>query len=128
MMSRRFSISGIVVHGDARGRELGFPTANVAVEDGTILPPDGIYAGWLKSGQDVLLPSAISIGKRPMFYQNAVHSLVEVHVLDWSGDLYGKTVVVEFAAFLRNEMRFDCVKSMINQMHLDCDAAREVLG
>ncbi len=121
------TVRGTVVHGDSRGRALGFPTANVDVPDPTDLPSDGIYAGWLWRAQGDVLPSAISVGKRPTFHENANSSLLEVHVLDWSGDLYGETVTVEFVCLLRKELRFDDINALIAQMDSDCEAARTLL-
>lgn len=121
-------LRGVVVHGDARGRELGFPTANVAVQDEHAIPPNGIYAGWLLRSTGGRLPSAISVGRRPTFYADASCSLVEVHVLDWKGDLYGETVDVEFVAHLRDESRFDSADLLIRQMNVDCANARTLLA
>jgi riboflavin kinase/FMN adenylyltransferase len=127
-MSVLGQLRGVVVHGDARGRELGFPTANVAVQDEQTIPPNGIYAGWLLRSGGERLPSAISVGRRPTFYANASCSLVEVHVLDWKGDLYGEAVQVEFVAHLRDESRFDSADLLIRQMTIDCSTARTLLA
>jgi len=122
------AIAGIVVHGDARGRGLGFPTANVAVPSAVELPRNGIYAGWLQRARGGRLASAISVGLRPTFYETARESLVEVHVLDWSGNLYGEQVRVEFVAWLREELRFENIDSLVAQMRADCSAARALLA
>jgi riboflavin kinase/FMN adenylyltransferase len=128
MLGRLHEVRGVVAHGDHRGRELGFPTANVSVPGDILLPADGIYAGWLeRSGGDVL-PAAISLGRRPTFYVEAHASLLEAHVLDFDGDLYDERVKVRFDSWLRGEARFGSVEALIEQMERDCDSARRVLG
>lgn len=126
-MATLAQLKGVVVHGDARGRQLGFPTANVAVDDPGAMPPNGIYAGWLLPSRGGRLPSAISVGLRPMFRAQDAQSLLEVHVLDWSGDLYGERVTIEFVARLRDESCFDSVELLVRQMNADCVNARTLL-
>jgi riboflavin kinase/FMN adenylyltransferase len=118
------TITGVVVHGDARGRELGFPTANVAVSDSSVLPPNGIYAGWLMRSDGRRLASAISVGRRPTFYSDDPPRLLEVHVIDWAGDLYDEPVTVEFSHYVRDERRFENVPDLVTQMTIDCDEIR----
>jgi riboflavin kinase / FMN adenylyltransferase len=127
LLGRHHEVRGVVARGDARGRELGFPTANVSVPGEVLLPADGIYAGWFERADGAVLPTAISLGRRPTFYAEAHASLLEAHVLDWSGDLYDEAVKVRFVARLRGEERFESVEDLIAQMHRDCDAARELL-
>ncbi len=90
MLGRDHEMRGAVVHGDRRGRTLGFPTANVAIPDEMLMPADGIYAGWLQRSPTAptALPAAIYVGKRPTFYDDRAMTLLEVHVLDFDGDLY----------------------------------------
>src|SRR5581483_6096292 len=88
LLGRTHEVRGTVVQGDARGRELGFPTANVAVPGDILLPADGIYAGWYVHPDGSRHAAAISLGRRPTFYDNAPASLLEAHLLDFSGDLY----------------------------------------
>jgi len=126
-LGRRYELRGPVIDGDHRGRELGFPTANVAVDTRMCLPADGIYAGTFVADDGVERPTAISLGRRPTFYENADMSLLEAYVLDWSGDLYGQKAKVRFAARLRGEERFDTVDELINQMNKDVEAARRAL-
>lgn len=128
MLGRPHEVRGIVRTGDQRGRDLGFPTANVAVPGSILLPADGIYAGWLRRADGEVLPTAISLGRRPTFYETADASLLEAHVLDFSGDLYDERVAVRFVARLRGEERFDTVEALIDQMQRDCDRARRILG
>ena len=128
MLGRPHEVRGVVGKGDQRGRDLGFPTANVAVPAERLLPADGIYAGRMRRADGTVLPAAISLGRRPTFYDAAETSLLEVHVLDWAGDLYDEAVAVEFLARLRGEERFDSVEALVEQMHRDCDDARAVLA
>ena len=109
------------------GGELGFPTANVALTPDTCLPADGIYAGRFR-GADGVAPAAISLGRRPTFYDDQEHSLLEAYLLDFDGDLYGQQVAVQFVEHLRGEQRFDSVDDLVAQMRRDCDRARTILG
>lgn len=128
MLGRPHEVRGLVHQGDQRGRDLGFPTANVAVPGSILLPADGIYAGWFVRADGEVLPTAISLGRRPTFYETADASLLEAHVLDFAGDLYDERVAVRFVARLRGEERFDTVEALIDQMARDCDDARWILA
>ena len=107
MLGRPYEVRGVVAHGDARGRELGFPTANVSVPGDVLLPADGIYAGWYERPDGSVHATAISLGRRPTFYEEAHASLLEAHLLDFDGDLYDEPARVRFVARLRGEVRFD---------------------
>ncbi len=128
MLGRPHEVRGLVAHGDERGRELGFPTANVAVPGDILLPADGIYAGWFTREEGSVHPAAISLGRRPTFYEQAHASLLEAHLLDFEGDLYDEHVRVRFVAHLRGEERFDSVEALVAQIAIDCDQARTLLG
>jgi riboflavin kinase/FMN adenylyltransferase len=128
MLGRPHEVRGTVRPGDARGRELGFPTANVAVPESVALPADGIYAGWFERADGQVHATAISLGRRPTFYVDQPYSLLEAHVLDFDGDLYGEPVKVRFVQRLRGEARFDSVDELVAQMARDCDAARAALA
>jgi riboflavin kinase/FMN adenylyltransferase len=127
MLGRPHEIRGIVQTGDKRGRELGFPTANVAVPDGIQLPADGIYAGWYVRPDGTEHRAAISLGRRPTFYENQPYSLLEAHLLGFEGDLYGEGASVRFVARLRGEERFESVEALVEQIGRDVTRAREVL-
>jgi riboflavin kinase / FMN adenylyltransferase len=127
MLGRLHEVRGLVSHGDHRGRELGFPTANVAVPGDILLPADGIYAGWFERADGAVHPAAISLGRRPTFYEQAHASLLEAHLLDFDGDLYGEHVRVRFQQRLRGEVRFESVDDLVAQISKDCDAARDAL-
>lgn len=124
---RPYEVRGTVVVGDKRGRELGFPTANLEVPNRICLPADGIYAGTFVAEDGVERPTAISLGRRPTFYETADASLLEAFVLDFDGDLYGQYVKVRFVERLRGEVKFDSVDALVEQVARDVDRTREVL-
>lgn len=128
MLGRPHEMRGPVVEGDRRGREIGVPTANVAIATRMLYPADGIYAGWLGRAAGSWLPAAIYVGHRPTFYDDAAATVLEVHCLDWSGDLYGERVKIRFWSRLRGDLRFDTVDELVAQLRLDCDGARRLLG
>jgi riboflavin kinase/FMN adenylyltransferase len=128
MLGRDHEVRGVVAHGDERGRDLGFPTANVSVPSEVLLPADGIYAGWYERPDGTVWPTAISLGRRPTFYVEAQVSLLEAHLLDFEGDLYGETARVRFERRLRGEVKFDSVEALVEQIGRDCDEARAILG
>jgi riboflavin kinase/FMN adenylyltransferase len=127
LLGRPHEVRGVVVEGDRRGRELGFPTANVAVPNRCCLPADGIYAGTFSAADGVERMAAISLGRRPTFYDSAASSLLEAYVLDFDADLYGQTARVRFTERLRGEEKFDSVDDLVEQMGRDVQAARIVL-
>ena len=128
MLGRPHEVRGRVVQGDRRGRELGYPTANVAVPADICLPADGIYAGWHLRPDGTAHATAINLGRRPTFYADAETSLLETHLLDFDGDLYDEPARVRFVARLRDELRFDSVDDLVRQMATDVDETRAVLG
>jgi len=128
LLGRWWSIEGVVQHGDARGRELGFPTANLVLGD-YMQPSLGIYAVRAtvrRDGAAVRYDGAANLGLRPTFDGRTV--LLEVHLLDFSGDLYDAVMDVEMVAYLRPEERFANLEALIVQMHEDCDEARRILA
>jgi len=127
ILGRAHEVRGTVVEGDRRGRELGFPTANVAVPDEICLPAAGIYAGTFTGADGVARPTAISLGHRPTFYTDQAYLLLEAYLLDFSGDLYGQAASVAFVERIRAEERFDSVEALVAAMHRDVEAARRVL-
>lgn len=127
VLGRSHFMRGAVVHGEARGRELGFPTANLDPASSGAVPADGVYAGWLVRADGTRLPAAISVGTNPTF--DGEVRQVEAHVIGRDDlDLYGEEVTVEFVALLRPTLRFSGVPELIAQMHTDCDEALRVLG
>ncbi len=128
MLTRPFEARGKVVQGDQRGRLLGFPTANVEVPNRVCVPADGVYAGWYERPNGDVHPCAINLGRRPTFYEHADSSLLEAHLLDFDGDLYGETSKVRFTDFLRSERKFDGIDALVSQLQLDIAHARQLLG
>lgn len=128
LLGRPHEVRGRVMHGDARGRELGFPTANVQVPDGVCLPADGIYAALYMTPDGTARPAAVSLGRRPQFYADAQASLLEAYLLDFQGDLYDQPAAVGFVERLRGEAKFDSIDDLIKQMHADVANTRVALG
>jgi riboflavin kinase/FMN adenylyltransferase len=128
MLGRPFEARGKVVTGDQRGRLLGFPTANVEVPNRVCLPADGVYAGWFERPDGEQHPCAINLGRRPTFYEHADSSLLEAHLIDFQGDLYGERAKVRFTNFLRSERKFDGIDALITQLKSDVEHARALLG
>jgi riboflavin kinase/FMN adenylyltransferase len=124
LLGRNHSLSGVVVLGDQRGRTLGFPTANLEVDSKLLLPGDGIYATWANI-EGKRYQSATSIGVRPTF--DLTQRLVEVFVMDFDADLYGKTVSVEFIKKVRDQEKFDGLDALVKQISVDVDNCRKVL-
>jgi riboflavin kinase/FMN adenylyltransferase len=116
----RFELRGEVVAGDRRGRELGFPTANLVPDPALVAPGHGVYA-CLADGR----PAAVSIGVRPTF-ETGRGELIEAYVLDFSGDLYGRVLRLEFLERLRGERRFESVETLVEQIHADVARTREI--
>jgi riboflavin kinase/FMN adenylyltransferase len=124
LLGRQFSLTGTVVTGTRRGRELGFPTANLAVAPEMMLPGDGIYATWAIIG-GVRHASATSVGVRPTF--GLTERVVEVYVLDFDADLYGQEVSVEFVRKLRDQETFPDVPALVARVNQDVAEARAAL-
>ena len=125
LLSRPHRLDGVVVHGEKRGREIGYPTANLGNIDGQTIPADGVYAGWLTVGIN-FWPAAISIGTNPTF-EGERGRQVEAYALDQEGlDLYDKEASIEFGWYLRPTLKFDGLDELLVQMKLDCDKAREL--
>jgi riboflavin kinase/FMN adenylyltransferase len=122
LLGAPFQLRGEVSHGDERGRELGFPTANLVPDEALACPGHGVYAG-LADGH----PAAVSIGVRPTF-KTGRGELIEAYMLDFDGDLYGSQLRLEFLERLRGERRFDTPQALTEQMQKDVDRTRELLG
>lgn len=126
LLTRPFAIRGVVEHGDKRGREIGYPTANLSIES-YLRPKYGIYAvtgRFLATGQE--LKGAANIGVRPQF--EPPKESLEPYFFDFSGDLYGQEIEVAFHHFLRGEAKFDSLDALTEQMEKDCKEARRLLG
>jgi riboflavin kinase/FMN adenylyltransferase len=123
-LGRPYSLSGRVVRGDGRGRELGFPTANIEVESGRALPAFGVYATWARVDGE-RHASATSVGLRPQFEGKT--PTVETFIFDFDGDIYGRTLKIEFIARLSPEMKFESVEQLKTKIAADVEKAREIL-
>ncbi|HUH53938.1 MAG TPA: bifunctional riboflavin kinase/FAD synthetase [Microbacteriaceae bacterium] len=131
LLGHLHSVRGVVVQGDASGRELGFPTANLGPKTGAktlegMVPADGVYAGYALVGENSY-PAAISVGNNPTFTPTG-QSRVEAYLLDFSGDLYGQTIEVLFADYIRPTLTFNSVEDLITQMHADVESCRVALS
>ncbi|MEY4165188.1 MAG: adenylyltransferase/riboflavin kinase [Actinomycetota bacterium] len=127
MLGGFYEVRGQVVDGDKRGRTIGFPTANVEVPREMCLPSDGVYAGLYRRPDGDEHLCAINLGRRPTFYRNSDHALLEAFLLDFSGDLYGEPASVKFVAFLRSERRFDSIDDLRRQLSVDIEHARSAI-
>ena len=125
LLTRRFYLKGPVVHGEKRGREIGYPTANLGLSPLATVPADGVYAGWLSVGAS-RWASAISIGTNPTF-PGVRGRQVEAYAIDQVGlDLYDQEAKIEFGFRLRDTLKFDGLAPLLEQMKKDCDQAREL--
>jgi riboflavin kinase/FMN adenylyltransferase len=125
LLTRNFYLKGPVVHGEKRGREIGYPTANIGLSSLATIPADGVYAGWLSVGED-RWAAAISIGTNPTF-PGVRGRQVEAYALDQVGlDLYDQEAKIEFGYRLRDTLKFDGLPPLLEQMKKDCDQAREL--
>ena len=123
MLGRTFAIEGTVIEGDRRGRELGFPTANLDT-DGLVLPPNGVYAAHVRLGQEEAHRAVLNIGLRPTLAKPEPTLQVEAHLLDFDGELYGQVMEIEFVEPLRDEQRFDSTDELATQISRDIEHAR----
>ncbi|MGC4805425.1 bifunctional riboflavin kinase/FAD synthetase [Micromonospora sp. DT233] len=126
-LGRPHRVEGVVVRGDQRGRELGFPTANLLCHRHAAVPADGVYAAWLvRRGHRERLAAAVSVGTNPTF--SGRERRVEAYALDFSGDLYGERLALDFVTRLRGQVRYDSVEPLIAQMNEDVERTRRALG
>lgn len=123
---RRYHLRGMVVHGEKRGRTIGFPTANLELEDRYVIPARGVYAvRAFHNGK--ALPGVMNVGVKPTFHEGVTTPTFEIHLLDFSGNLYGEELKVELVSFIRPERRFDSVESLISQIREDAKTADKIL-
>jgi riboflavin kinase / FMN adenylyltransferase len=125
LLGRPYALGGVVVSGDRRGRQLGYPTANVAPDEGKIVPGRGIYAAIARAA-GIARPAALSIGIRPQF-AGAIE-LVEAYLLDFSGDLYGQRLALELLTKIRDEQRFASVEALVAQIGRDVEVVRGIVA
>ena len=121
------SLEGVVVNGDHRGRLLGFPTANIILGEQVALPPDGVYAGYAEREDRTVYLSAISLGRRPTYYEAGTR-LLEAHLLDFDGDLYGERLRVTIVEQIRGQLRFSSSDELVDQIRSDVARVRALLS
>jgi riboflavin kinase / FMN adenylyltransferase len=133
-LGRFYDIKGTVVHGDGRGHRINVPTANIQAPEGKVIPANGIYAcrAWLEPSNDVseegkCYSAATNVGVRPTFTPDLPAPAIEAHLLDFSENLYGRQVRLEFVEYLRPEEKFPSVESLVKQIQIDIALTREVL-
>jgi riboflavin kinase/FMN adenylyltransferase len=120
-----FVVRGPVEPGDKRGRELGFPTANIALRDQSGQVGDGVWAGWVERANGTFVAAAVSVGRRPTYYGADGYRLVEAHLLDFADDLYGETLTVWLGRHLRDQLKYTSAEALIEALARDVAAARE---
>lgn len=125
LLCYEYTLTGTVIHGDKRGRTIGFPTANLEIPRDKLLPAFGVYACWVTIGGK-RHPGVVNIGQRPTF--NPPKLMIEAHVFDWSGDIYGETISVSLVSRIRSEQAFPSIDALVYQIKADCRQARELLG
>jgi riboflavin kinase / FMN adenylyltransferase len=126
-LGRPYSITGTVITGVGRGKTIGFPTANLAFPADRLVPAQGVYAGTVQiEGEDIERPAVCNIGVAPTF-GDQTQSRMEVHLLDYDGDLYESSLTFRFLHHLREERSFPSVNELIEQLQNDCGTARELL-
>ena len=124
MLGRPFAVEGVVVHGDHLGRTIGFPTANIALED-YVRPEPGIYAMRTRLGDGREIPGVGYVGRRPTV--NGLDERLEVFLFDFDEDIYGQTLEIDLVAFIRGDRKYDDLPTMVTQMNLDVQAAHAIL-
>jgi riboflavin kinase / FMN adenylyltransferase len=122
LLGAPFAMTGEVLHGDKRGRELGYPTANLVPREGFVVPGHGVYAARAHGHA-----AAVNVGVRPQF-ETGRGELIEANLIDFEGDLYGEQITIEFLKRLRGERRFPSVEALVDQMARDVEQAREIVG
>ena len=125
-LGRYFFVTGPVVHGDGRGHTINIPTANVQVPTGKLIPANGVYATWAWV-EDKRYLAATNVGVRPMFTPDLPSPIIEAHLLDFSHDLYGKQVKLEFVEYLRPEEKYSSVEALLEQIRRDIEKTRKIL-
>ncbi|WKZ41433.1 MAG: bifunctional riboflavin kinase/FAD synthetase [Anaerolineales bacterium] len=126
LLGHRYQVGGEVIHGAGRGKKINFPTANIDYPDQKVIPVNGIYACWGMLGAERFM-AATNVGFNPTFTPERKVASVEAYLLDFDRDIYGEHLKLEFVARLRNELKFDSVEALVEQMHRDVKQTREIL-
>lgn len=122
-----FFVEGIVVEGDHRGRQLGFPTANILPSSTVPLPEEGVYGGYVERADGTRYVAAISVGRRQTFYDGSGPCLVEAYLLDFDDDLYGEVLRIEITDLVRAQQRFDSTTDLVAQIQRDVTTVRAIM-
>jgi riboflavin kinase/FMN adenylyltransferase len=127
LLGRPYEVKGIIVHGDKRGRTIGFPTANLQITAPYIAPRLGVYAitAWLG---EKAYPGVLNFGLKPTFNQKEPQPVMEAHLFDFNGDIYGEELRLQFLSFIRSEKKFNSIDELVNQISADALQAKEILG
>jgi len=123
LLGRDFRLTSTVVHGDERGRTIGFPTANLDLPPEAAVPNNGVYAVRAITADGKVHSAVANIGTNPTF--NGIYRHIEVHILDFAADIYGQELTIEFLAKLRNEQKFSGIEALVNQLHQDVETAKK---
>lgn len=126
LLGHRYQVGGEVIHGAGRGKKINFPTANIDYPDQKVIPVNGIYACWGVLGAERFM-AATNVGFNPTFTPERKVASVEAYLLDFDRDIYGEHLKLEFVARLRDELKFDSVEALVEQMHRDVKQTREIL-
>lgn len=126
-LGRYYTLRGSIIHGDGRGKKINIPTANLEIPAEKVIPANGVYACWAWVGEEKH-PAVTNIGIRPTFTPDSKKPSAEAHLLDFSRELYGQEVRLEFVERLREEMKFPSVEALVEQIHADIARGREILG
>lgn len=126
LLGHRYQVGGEVIHGAGRGKKINFPTANIDYPDQKVIPANGIYACWATLGEERFM-GATNVGFNPTFSPERKVASVEAYLLDFDRDIYGEHLKLEFVARLRDELKFDSVEALVEQMHRDVKQTREIL-
>lgn len=127
LLNHYYQIQGPVIHGEKRGRTIGFPTANVAPKESYVLPKQGVYAVWIK-WKEQAYPGVLNLGMKPTFHTNLPSPTLEVHLFDFDQDLYGEEIIIQFVSMIREERRFDSIELLKYQIEQDIVEAKRKLG
>lgn len=127
LLGRPYEVRGSIVHGDKRGRMIGFPTANLQFNASYIAPKLGVYAitAWIN---DIAYPGVLNYGLKPTFNKQELQPVMEAHLFDFNGDIYGKQMRLQFHSYIRSEKKFNSVDELIKQIEFDSHQAKEILG
>ncbi|MFC5648976.1 bifunctional riboflavin kinase/FAD synthetase [Paenibacillus solisilvae] len=126
LLGESYEVRGIVVHGEGRGSKIGFPTANIEPEAAYVMPRQGVYA-IMADVEGKLIHGVLNMGVKPTFHEHLPKPVLEAHLFDFNGDLYGKSIMIRFISFLRTEKKFGSIDELVKQIHSDAEQARAVL-